>query len=89
VLEHKNGFGRTNVVEDRFHRAVYNQIQPMLDGRIANLVQGSAFHHTDEAKTTSEKYAEQVGYINALMYVLNLCEQIEADFYGPRGNKEG
>ena len=67
-------------VIDRFHRAIHGTVAEDIDKRMTSLAAGSA--------GSFEDYKYQVGYIDALTRVLDVCREIEKEFYGSRPGEE-
>lgn len=70
-------------INDRFHRALHERLSDYIASLMEGLAKGSAGQLPGEAASTAEKYAGQVARIAAMTEVLDLCEEIERDFYGP------
>ena len=63
-------------VIDRFHRAIHGTVADEVDKRMTALASGSA--------ASFDEYRYQVGYLDALTRVLDVCHDIEKEFYGSR-----
>ena len=67
-------------VIDRFHRAIHGTVADEVDKRMTALASGSA--------GSFDEYRYQVGYLDALTRVLDVCHDIEKEFYGQRPGEE-
>lgn len=68
-----------SAILDPFHRELYKRIEEELQRRQVQLSTGSAFALAGDVRSTGEKYSEQVAYVNALLTVLEFCQEIEQE----------
>lgn len=69
---------------DPFHRSLHERLTTMLQDRVSRLAQGSASQMIGSQSSVAENYAGQVGYIQALRDVLDVCDDLERERYGDR-----
>jgi hypothetical protein len=65
---------------DRFHKGIYNVIAEKLEERRQGLENGTARDYAE--------YRHMTGYIRGLTDVLEWCQEVEKDQYGPQERKE-
>ena len=75
---------------DPSFRALYARLHPEVDKRMIGLANGSAKRSADGSagQSTAEAYAEQVGYIGALMDVIKLCVELDHERYGRKPTQQ-
>lgn len=71
-----------------FFRELYDQLAPEIDKRMVALASGSAKRLAGGPETTAEAYAAEVGFINAMNQVLEVCSQIEHNQHGNRPEEQ-
>ena len=78
---------RSEIV-DPFFRALHARLTTDLDNRVGGLANGTAKVTDNSTETVAEKYAEQVAHIAAIRLVLDTCEELQRDMYGPKGRDD-
>jgi hypothetical protein len=73
---------------DPFFRLVYDRLTAELEIKIGGLAGGSAKVTENDTDTVAEKYAGQVAYIAAIRQVLEVCEELQLNMYGPKGRDD-
>lgn len=73
---------------DPFHRSLHARLTEEINKRVTALAQGSAAKTLDSGSTVAENYAAQTSYIQALVSVLDVCEELEQERYGARKKDE-
>lgn len=69
---------------DPFHRQLRAVLDEDLTRRIVALSEGSAARVAGGVEEVAEKYAAQVSYIKALRDLIEKCEELEKEIYGPK-----
>lgn len=75
-------------ITDPLFRALYNKISEEIENRVSSLAGGAALIPANglglDAITTAIKYQEQVSYIAALQFVIEIGLELDRDKYGVR-----
>jgi hypothetical protein len=79
------GLGVANdpTIIDPFFRRLHARLVEEIDNRMIALARGTAFA-IDGGRTTAENYSFQVGALEALGRVIEVCQELEHEQYGNR-----
>lgn len=67
---------------DPFHKRLYVLVQERIEAYKEQLALGAATAMPENKITTAELYAAKVSYIQALRYVLEVCEEVDKEMHG-------
>lgn len=71
-----------------FFRDLYDKLAPEIDKCMHELAAGSAKQVAGSPETVAEKYADQCGYIRAMLTVLDVCTELEHNIHGNRPEEQ-
>lgn len=77
---------------DPFHRDIINKLNEAISDRVMKLTNGGAYAIPEDVKTTSEKYAAAVSFIEALQTAKQIVDDVAIRRHGtaraPRDNED-
>jgi hypothetical protein len=62
---------------DPFYRRLYPKLEELLGNKSRALALGTARQLVGETRTTGEKYEAEVGYVQAINEIIDICDQLD------------